>query len=115
MFRVIRNLHYDELRKKRVRLEYSREQERLYSEVPSQEFDEADRMIVRDAFSQLSEDHKEILFLIDVMGFKYDETATALDIARGTVMSRVSRARAEMISVLDTSNIASMKGRQRRR
>jgi len=33
------------------------------------------------------------LTLIDILGLKYDEAARVIDVPRGTVMSRISRAR----------------------
>ncbi len=114
-FRMLRNLHIDNLRKNKVRVEYSAEQERLWSDTKSENFDTVEQLIVRDAFSHLSPDHREILFLVDVMGFKYAEAAETLEIATGTIMSRVSRARAEMIEILDASSITSLKDQRRKR
>jgi RNA polymerase sigma-70 factor (ECF subfamily) len=105
-FRMLRNLHIDNLRKSRVRLEYSAEQERLYSAGPK--FDSVEQLIIRDAFAQLKPEHREILFLIDVMGFRYKDAAETLSVAIGTVMSRVSRARAEMMEIMDSSTIRSL-------
>lgn len=115
VFRILRNLHIDNLRKSKVRVEYSSEQERLYSGSVSPAFDSVEQLIVRDAFAQLSPDHREILFLIDVMGFKYADAAETLDVAMGTIMSRVSRARAEMIDQLDGSTVQSLKERRKKR
>ena len=58
------------------------------------------QLIVREAYAYLSKEHQEILLLIDIMGFKYAEAAQILDIAKGTVMSRISRARSEMAKCL---------------
>jgi RNA polymerase sigma-70 factor (ECF subfamily) len=48
---------------------------------------------VHRAFAQLSEPHREVLYLICVEGFAYKETAELLDVPIGTVMSRLARAR----------------------
>lgn len=95
-FRMLRNQHVDNLRRKKIRAEYLADQERYsvkYNDIGS---NSEDRLIVRDAFARLSAEHREILFLIDVMGFKYAEAAGMIGVAIGTIMSRVSRARAEM-------------------
>ncbi len=113
LFRMLRNLHIDNLRKAKVRLEYSAEQERLLSEKSDFEFNEIEKLVVRDAFSQLSDDHREVLFLIDIMGFKYDEVAETLAVARGTVMSRVSRARTELMEKLELSKVRPIRGAKR--
>lgn len=107
-FRMMRNLHIDNLRKTKVRMEYSVEQERLYSTSVVGDFDAVDQLIVRDAFSQLAQGHREILFLVDVMGFKYSEAAAVMEVPVGTIMSRVSRARAEMMKKLEESPLRSL-------
>lgn len=107
-FRMMRNLHIDNLRKTNVRLEYSIEQERLYSTSVANDFDTVDQLIVRDAFSQLTQGQREILFLVDVMGFKYSEAAVVTEVPVGTIMSRVSRARAEMLKKLEDSPVRSL-------
>jgi len=104
-FRMLRNAYIDHLRKQKVRMEYSAHQERLLSENRHDGFDFVDQLIVRDAFATLTLEHREILFLVDVMRFKYIEVAETMGVPQGTVMSRVSRARAEMIKQLDGSAI----------
>jgi len=48
------------------------------------------------AFEDLSEEHRTILVLRVVEGMAYDEIARTLRLPAGTVMSRLSRARAEL-------------------
>jgi RNA polymerase sigma-70 factor (ECF subfamily) len=60
-----------------------------------------DALAVREAFAQLPLAHRDILALIDICGLSYDEAATALAIPRGTVMSRVCRARRALAQMLD--------------
>lgn len=48
---------------------------------------------VRDAFLELSDEHREILLLVAVEGLQYEEAAIVLDVKVGTVRSRLSRAR----------------------
>ena len=52
------------------------------------------------AYSALSEEHRGVLALRVVEDLSYDEIARALDVPVGTVMSRLSRARAELRSRL---------------
>lgn len=99
MFRVIRNLHYDELRKKRVRREYLAAERRLSDEAGSS--DAARDILVRLAFGKLPPDMREVLCLVDIMGLKYAEAAEVMNVANGTVMSRVSRARKALLKLVD--------------
>jgi RNA polymerase sigma-70 factor, ECF subfamily len=48
------------------------------------------------AFVTLPEDQRAVLHLIAIEGLSYQETAAALDIPVGTVMSRLGRARAAL-------------------
>lgn len=96
LFRVIRNLHYDELRKRRVRREYIAVQERFLDESDGTSSRARDAL-VRFAFEKLSPEKREVLFLIDIMGFRYAEAAEIMDVPIGTVMSRVSRARKALL------------------
>src|SRR3546814_1173707 len=47
-----------------------------------------------EAFDTLAVDHRAVLLLVVVEGLPYQEAAHALDVPVGTVMSRLSRARA---------------------
>ena len=110
MFRVIRNLNLDTLRKKKVRMEYSRAQSRLSIDL-TQSRDHANDVLVRMTFDKLPAPMREVLFLVDVMGMKYSEAAEVLEVPNGTVMSRVSRARRALIEAMQTEDTGSHKDR----
>jgi RNA polymerase sigma-70 factor (ECF subfamily) len=57
---------------------------------------------VRDAFARLTPEHQEVLQLAAVEGLGIREVADVLQVPQGTVMSRLSRARASLRSVLQT-------------
>jgi len=99
MFRVIRNLNFDELRKKKVRQEYSQTHSRLLVDL-AQGNDHANDVLIRMTFDQLAAPHREVLFLVDVMGMKYAEAAEVMNVPQGTVMSRISRARRALIEAM---------------
>ncbi len=111
MFRVIRNLHLDEMRKRRVRREYSATQSRLSIDL-SQSQDHADGVAVRMTFETLPAQMREVLFLVDIMGMKYAEAAEIMGVPNGTVMSRVSRARKALIEALQASPDCAVKDTQ---
>jgi RNA polymerase sigma-70 factor (ECF subfamily) len=52
------------------------------------------------AISALGEDHRDVLVAVDVAGLSYQEAAQALEIAVGTVMSRLYRARGKVAEAL---------------
>lgn len=55
---------------------------------------------VRAAFDTLSSEHKAVLFFAVVEGFSISEIADILQLPAGTVMSRLSRARAALRQIL---------------
>lgn len=58
--------------------------------------DLTDASLVREAISRLRPDHQDALVLHHVEGMSIPEIALTLELAEGTVKSRLSRARAEM-------------------
>jgi RNA polymerase sigma-70 factor (ECF subfamily) len=67
---------------------------------------------VKQAMSRLKTGDREIIALIDLSGLSYAEAAEVLDVPRGTVMSRISRARARLLGLLADSNVARLPKRQ---
>jgi len=53
------------------------------------------------AVAQLPDDFRDVLVAVDVAGLSYKETARALKIREGTVMSRLYRARRQVVRALD--------------
>lgn len=60
---------------------------------------------VRQALERLEPDHREIIELIDLAGFRYAEAARILDVPPGTVMSRLSRARLCLLEAIEGGNV----------
>jgi RNA polymerase sigma-70 factor (ECF subfamily) len=55
---------------------------------------------VLDSFQRLNDFDQEVLSVCDWAGLSYDEAAIALGVARGTLRSRLFRARAHMRELL---------------
>lgn len=51
------------------------------------------QMDVRQMLAGLSEEHREVMVLREIEGLSYEEIADVLDVPRGTVESRLHRAR----------------------
>nr|WP_220572354.1 sigma-70 family RNA polymerase sigma factor [Gluconobacter oxydans] len=56
---------------------------------------------VVQAFGHLSDDHRQIMLLVGVEGLQYGVVAEILGLPIGTVMSRLSRARAALHSLVE--------------
>jgi RNA polymerase sigma-70 factor (ECF subfamily) len=94
MFTILHNVHCDALRR----------QKRRGTDVPIDEWErraktdanQPQAMEMRDfrrTFSRLPETDRRILFLVGVEGYSYEEASETLDVAVGTVKSRLFRAR----------------------
>jgi RNA polymerase sigma-70 factor (ECF subfamily) len=64
-------------------------------------FDSAARVELADVIARLDDDRRDAFVLTQVMGFRYDEAAAICGCPTGTIRSRVARARAELMALLD--------------
>lgn len=68
-----------------------------------------DRLIsaitVRLGMAKLSQSHREVLAVVDIIGFSYAEAAEFLSVPVGTVMSRLSRARQALLHSIGESTL----------
>jgi RNA polymerase sigma-70 factor, ECF subfamily len=101
--RIAVNLAYSLFRRRRRRPETSIEplleagKEWAGNDDPARDTAERERDAkLQASFAELSEEHQTILALRVVEGLSYDDIARTLGIPMGTVMSRLSRARAEL-------------------
>ncbi|MCC5969313.1 MAG: RNA polymerase sigma factor [Pararhodobacter sp.] len=118
MFRLLRNLWIDSLRARKRRIALMDEQAGVDCDdrfTTGGEERVVNQMAVRQAFMQLSKDHRDVLALVDIGGFSYDEAATLLDVPRGTIMSRVSRARSALACQLAEGPVVGLPLTTRRR
>jgi RNA polymerase sigma-70 factor, ECF subfamily len=60
-----------------------------------------DLLDVRNAMQELTFEHRQALALVSAAGLSYIEAAVICDCAVGTVKSRVSRARTELVAILE--------------
>ncbi len=62
-------------------------------------------IMVRDAMSQLPNAQRQVVSLIDLEGFSYNEVSSVLQVPIGTVMSRLNRARSALSKSIKRSRI----------
>lgn len=102
LFRILRNACID-----RHRRSATREATLAVEERPEDidwrygsETQQVNALAVRLAFRQLSLVHREIIGAIDISGLTYAEAAEVFGLPVGTVMSRISRARAALYKAM---------------
>ena len=64
----------------------------------------AERGLVKVLLSELDPDTRAMLFYTSGLGYTFDETADVLGVERGTVASRVSRAKARLRQIAGDQN-----------
>lgn len=73
---------------------------------PAQDLAEDQRIgQIQSAFERLSEDHRVLLTLHDIEGYRLVELEKILEVPLGTLKSRIHRARARMRELLETADI----------
>lgn len=104
LFRVTSNLCFNIRRDKKRRAAILETVPRATSSAADQVelvFSNEAQETILHALDQLSENHRRILMLRYYSDLSYAEIADTLEIKLGTVMSRLSRAKAQLVDVLD--------------
>jgi RNA polymerase sigma-70 factor (ECF subfamily) len=115
--RIVTNLSYDELRRRKAKPTIPFEIQDSYGEeiespdwATDQEETPEERLLrseledtIQVCLNRLPPEHRSILVLIDMLGLEYGEAAEALGRPIGTVKSRLARARNRMRSILQSA------------
>ncbi len=108
LFAILRNAHIDHLRRTRRLCDLHETVDEIddLPQTSASRFEDTiiNRLSVQGAFMRLQDHHRDILALVDIAGFTYAETSEILGIPRGTVMSRLSRARNAMMREIAGAN-----------
>lgn len=106
MFRILRNLWIDHLRRQKTAGPHDDIDEARDVSVPSGEAATHARMdlaAVITALQKLPDEQREVLVLVCVEDFSYRDAADVLSIPIGTVMSRLARARKNLMELTGIS------------
>lgn len=102
--RIMLNCYHDWLRRQKDTVDI--DDYELAAETAPDSFlasQDSSRM-VRHCISSLGEKHRNVITMIDIMEFSYQEASDALDIPIGTVMSRLCRARNQLKDLVEKYN-----------
>ena len=111
-FQILRNQCRDALRSRKARFRLEALDERLEMK-PGNPEDGPERRAERKAakkllwkgLERLSEDHREVLVLKEIEGFRYGEIARILNVPEGTVASRLFHARRALAEELRNAGV----------
>lgn len=95
MFRIMQNTYRKNFRKLKPQVNVESIEEHMEEEAPAEhDLERAEEILqVRHGLTQLNENQRMIITLVDIEGVSYKDAAEILGIPIGTVMSRLSRAR----------------------
>jgi RNA polymerase sigma-70 factor (ECF subfamily) len=97
LFRIAHHRATAVIRRRKVRAERP-----LVGPVVERPPDRESVLAVRDALARLPERYREVVVLREFHGLSYDELAEVAGVPVGTVRSRLHRARAAMLEILET-------------
>src|SRR5262249_55549470 len=97
LFRILKNLHYKQTRRSGRRPEVHVEEQTARFAVPERVSASQE---MKEAFARLTSEHQEVLWLAVIEGFEVREIGELLEVPVGTVMPRLSRARASLRAAL---------------
>ncbi|MCB1675510.1 MAG: RNA polymerase sigma factor [Halioglobus sp.] len=103
-YRICKNAWIDELRSREVRQRHPQVADDRWDESPSAEnVASAERQVaaLSAALDQLPEEQRLTLTLVAVDGKTYAEAAEILEVPVGTIMSRIARARRNLLELYD--------------
>ena len=106
-YRICKNAWIDELRSREVRGRYPQlVVEQLDASPSAEQAASGEREIaaVSEALDKIPPDQRLALTLVAIEGKTYAETAEILEVPVGTIMSRIARARRNLMETYDPSN-----------
>lgn len=111
-YQILRNQCRDRLRSRQARFKVEALDERLElrpadGEKGPERVRERSRAreVLWQALERIGEDHREVIVLKELQGFRYNEIAQILDVPEGTVASRLFHARKALKDVLEEMGV----------
>lgn len=102
LFTILRNLHVSALRQRQRRGPHVDLDDASSAAVAARQEAGLEMQDMLAALDQLPEEQKSLLLLVGVEDLSYDDAAKVMGVPAGTVMSRLSRGRQRLRSILET-------------
>ncbi len=100
LFTILRNIYYSNCRK---RVREVQDTDGVYAQrlvVPGDQESHVDLEDFRKALARLPVEQREVLILVGATGVSYEEAAAICEVEVGTIKSRLSRARSQLVRIL---------------
>ena len=106
LFTILRNTYYTAVvRRRREVADEDGKHAATLSSAPTQDWSIAVHSL-RAALQQLPHEHREALVLVGAAGMTYEEAAEICGCALGTIKSRVNRARARLLRIMEADEVS---------
>jgi RNA polymerase sigma-70 factor (ECF subfamily) len=102
LFSIMHNVFVNQLKSRKIGLDVEIDEETLAARIPT--VTGTDVMDLQRALQRLAAEQREVVLLIALEDMSYADVSRALGIPIGTVMSRLSRARDRLRTVLSESS-----------
>lgn len=106
---IMTNLYKNNLRKAGSKPPHVELDDAPASDLAEPEVNIHEQQQLKKAIAALHPDQRAVLMLVTLEGYSYEEVASMLKIPAGTVMSRLSRARSNLSSLMSGNNIVSFR------
>ncbi len=106
LFRVMSNYWHDHFRRKKDTVDVDTTMLYATTNIENEHYQLQLMNQVSQSFEKLKIEFREVLSLVVIEGMSYEDVSNILNIPIGTVMSRVSRARAQLKDLLKDIKIA---------
>ena len=104
LFTILRNTYYTQVvRRRREVADEDGKHAATLSSAPTQQWSLAMKSL-QAALQKLPDEHREALILVGAAGLTYEEAAEVCGCALGTIKSRVNRARARLLKLMDADD-----------
>ena len=104
LFTILRNTYYTQVvRRRREVADVDGKYSATLASSPTQEWSVAMKSL-QEALQKLPAEHREALILVGAAGLTYEEAAEICGCALGTIKSRVNRARARLLKLMDADD-----------
>jgi RNA polymerase sigma-70 factor (ECF subfamily) len=104
LFTILRNTYYSQVLRRRREVRDETGEYAATLKTPATQDWSVAMTALKEALQQLPPEHREALILVGAAGLSYEEAAEICGVALGTIKSRVNRARARLLRIMEADD-----------